>query len=235
MQAKLREEPGNQGQDQDQDRGAAAADLERALRHYAELAPNYDYATRRIDGVRALAIAALRLHSGDVVLDAGCGTGFCFPLIQTGIGPTGRLLGMEPSPEMLACARGRAEDAGWDNMTLLNCAGETAVLPQAPNAILFSFTHDLLQSPAGLDNLFGQAQPGARVAATGSQLFPRWFFPGNWYLRHSHRGYITNFAAFDAPWRVLSTYLDGFTVSRQWPGERYLAFGTLRARPGYSA
>src|SRR5206468_7287387 len=59
---------------------AGSANLERALEHYRDLAPRYDYATRRIDGVRARAIAALRLQPGDVVLDAGCGTGFCFEL-----------------------------------------------------------------------------------------------------------------------------------------------------------
>jgi SAM-dependent methyltransferase len=204
------------------------ADLERALSHYGDLAPRYDYATRRIDGVRAKAIAKLRLQPGDVVLDAGCGTGFCFARIEQAIGPTGRLIGMEPSPEMIARGKGRIDDAGWTNATLVCATGETAVLPCAPNAILFSFTHDLLQSRAGLDNLFGQARPGARVVATGSQLFPRWFFPGNWYLHHSHRGYITNFAAFDAPWRVLSTYLADFGVARRWPGERYIATGTLK-------
>jgi hypothetical protein len=47
-------------------------------------------------------------------------------------------------------------------------------------------------------------------------------------MRRSHRGYITNFDSFEAPWRILSGYLDDFRVARQWPGERYLAAGTLR-------
>jgi demethylmenaquinone methyltransferase/2-methoxy-6-polyprenyl-1,4-benzoquinol methylase len=210
---------------------SGTADLGRALEHYRDLAPSYDYATRRIDGVRARAIDALQLKPGDVVLDAGCGTGFCFALIEERIGPSGRLIGIEPSPEMLARGRARAGDAGWKNVTLLNTSGEAARLPEAPDAILFSYAHDLLQSKTGLDNLFGQARPGARIAACGSQLFPAWFFPGNWYMRWSHRGYITNFVGFDAPWRFLSGYLDDFRAVRPWPGERYLATGKLRGQP----
>ena len=203
------------------------ADLDRAIRHYDQLAPTYDHATRRIDGVRARAIDALGLKPGDVVLDAGCGTGFCFPMIEAAIGPTGRLIGFEPSPAMLAKARERVSAAGWSNATLLETSGEHARLPEAPDAILFSYTHDLIRSAAGLDNLFAQAKPGARVAACGTQLFPRWFFPGNWYLFWSHRHYITNFESFDAPWKILAGYLRDFEVRREFPGERYLATGVL--------
>ena len=201
------------------------ADLDRAIRHYDQLAPTYDHATRRIDGVRARAIDALRLKPGDVVLDAGCGTGFCFPMIEAAIGPTGRLIGFEPSSAMLAKARERVSAADWSNVTLLETSGEVARLPEAPDAILFSYTHDLIRSPAGLDNLFAQAKPDARVAACGTQLFPRWFFPGNWYLFWSHRGYITNFESFDAPWKFLAGYLRDFEAHREFPGERYLATG----------
>ena len=206
---------------------APGADLERAIRHYDQLAPTYDHATRRIDGVRARAIDALKLEPGDVVLDAGCGTGFCLPMIEEAIGPTGTLIGIEPSPAMLDKARERVARAGWRNVTLIESSGEGATLPAAPDAILFSYTHDLLRSPAGLDNLFGQTKPGARIAACGTQLFPRWFVPGNWYLLWSHRHYITNFESFDAPWKILAGYLQDFVVKRQSPGERYLATGVL--------
>jgi SAM-dependent methyltransferase len=208
-----------------------AADLDRAIRHYDQLAPVYDHATRRIDGVRARAIGSLQLRPGDVVLDAGCGTGFCLPMIEAAIGPSGKVIGIEPSPAMLARARDRVDASGWRNVTLVESSGEAARLPAAPDAILFSYTHDLLRSPAGLDNLFAQSKPGARIAACGTQLFPRWFFPGNWYLLWSHRHYITNFDSFDAPWKILAERLHDFRVQREYPGERYLATGVLPA-PG---
>ena len=207
---------------------ATGADLERAVRHYDELAPTYDYATRRIDGVRARAIEALQLQPGDVVLDAGCGTGFCFEMIENAIGPRGKLIGIEPSPAMLARASGRVDDAGWKNVALLNSSGEAAQLPSAPNAILFSYTHDLIRSRIGLANLFEQSQPGARIAAAGTQLFPRWFCPGTWYLYYSHRGYITNFEGFETPWSLLAERLDDFAVRTAPWSQHYVATGRVR-------
>lgn len=47
---------------------------------------------------------------------------------------------------------------------------EQAKLPAAADAFLFSLTHDVLQMPEGLANLFGQAKPEARVAAFGPKL-----------------------------------------------------------------
>ena len=42
---------------------------------------------------------------GDAVLDVACGTGLSFPLLEEAIGPAGRLVGVELSPEMAAIAR----------------------------------------------------------------------------------------------------------------------------------
>lgn len=96
------------------------------------------------------------------------------------------------------------------------------------DAILFSYTHDLLRSPRALDNLLGQAKRGARVAATSTKLYARWLFPANWYLRHSHRDYITNFEGFDAPWSLLAERLDGFRVETSGWTQHYVAVGCVR-------
>ena len=76
-----------------------------ASRLYAALAPTYDDETKFITGIRNRAIKALRLQPGETVLDAGCGTGWCLPMLSSGVGETGHVAGFEPSTDMLARAR----------------------------------------------------------------------------------------------------------------------------------
>ena len=86
---------------------------------------------------------------GEVILDVGCGTGLNFAAIEEGIGPQGRLIGIEPCPEMLALARERVEDSGWRNVTLVAAAAEDAAVPATADGALFCGVHDVMRSPAG--------------------------------------------------------------------------------------
>lgn len=69
---------------------------------------------------------------------------------------------------------------------------------------------------------------GARVAATSTKLYAPWMFPANWYLRYSHRAYITNFESFDAPWSLLAELLDDFRVDTAGWTQHYVATGRVR-------
>lgn len=171
-----------------------SSDVARALDHYRTLAPRYDHYTPRINKVRARAIAALGLRAGETVLDAGCGTGWCLPMIGERIGPAGRIIAFDPSPEMLALARARLPAHG-PSVELLRATGEDVVLP----------------------------------AATSTKLYAPWLFPANWYLRYTHRAYITNFESFDAPGSLLATLLDDFGVETSGWTQHYVATGRVRA------
>jgi ubiquinone/menaquinone biosynthesis C-methylase UbiE len=205
-----------------------SADLERAVAHYRELAPRYDYYTRRINDVRVRTIDALRLKAGETVVDAGCGTGWCLPKLAAAVGAGGRIIGFDPSPEMLAVARTRLPARDFPNIELICATGEAAALPATADAILFSYTHDLIRSPRALANLFAQARPGTRVAATSTKLYAPFLFPANWYLRYSHRAYITNFESFEAPWSLLAQLLDDFRVQTSGWTQHYVATGRVR-------
>lgn len=207
----------------------AAGDLARAVEHYRNLAPCYDHYTRRINTIRVRTIEALRLASGETVVDAGCGTGWCVPRLAAAVGPSGRVLAFDPSPEMLEQARARVASA--TSVELIRATGDDVVLPTPADAILFSYTHDLIRSRQALRNLFAQAKAGARVAATSTKLYAQWLFPANWYLRYTHRAYITNFESFDAPWSLLAGMLDDFRVDTAGWTQHYVATGRVRPQP----
>ena len=200
-----------------------------AVARYRRLARHYDEATRRAAPVRARAVAALGLRPGDTVLDVACGTGVCFPLLQEQIGPSGRILGVELSPDMLALARRRVEDAGWTNVTLIEASMESVTLPVRWDAALFHFTQDVLRSRAALANIFSQASDGARVAAAGTKLFPWWLAPLNVYVRLANRNYMTTFDGLRRPWNLLQRdYVPDLRIDPVWLGASYIASGRYR-------
>ena len=193
---------------------------------YRRLARSYDLTTAWLEPYRHRAVSHLRLQPGDVVLDVGCGTGMSFEPIQAAIGPGGRLIGIEPSPDMLAIARARVEDAGWANVTLLEDTAEEAAIPGPADAALFAFTHDVAQSPKALANVLGQLRPGGRVAAAG----PKWtaFAPQlNPLVWQVARQYVTTFEGFRRPWAELAQAVPDLSVEEGFFGCVYVAWGQL--------
>ncbi|MDE2313356.1 MAG: methyltransferase domain-containing protein [Elusimicrobia bacterium] len=206
-----------------------------AVARYHELASNYDHATRRATSVREQAVAALDLRPGDTVLDVACGTGSCFALLEARIGPKGRIVGVELSPDMLALARKRVVNEGWKNVTLIESSMESAAIPSW-EAALFHYTQDVLRSPAALANIFASAKDGARVALAGTKLFPWWLSPLNIYVRVVNRNYMTTTESLNRPWSLLkSDYVPDLNVRQIWLGAAYVAKGVYQrnsATPG---
>jgi ubiquinone/menaquinone biosynthesis C-methylase UbiE len=73
------------------------------------------YATRDVLRRRAIVHEALGAQSGERVLDAGCGPGFYVSELLERVGPTGSVVGLDVSPQMLAVAVRRCE--GHMNVT----------------------------------------------------------------------------------------------------------------------
>jgi len=60
------------------------------------------------DGPRfEAAVGHLRLRSGGVAVDVGCGTGRALPFLRAAVGPSGLALGLDATPEMCGVARAR--------------------------------------------------------------------------------------------------------------------------------
>lgn len=201
-----------------------------AIRRYRRHAAGYDASAERTEPLRRRTIARLALRPGDTVLDVGCGTGLSFDLLAAGIGPAGRLIGIEQSPEMMAVARARVAERGWTNVTLLEAPVEDAALDGPVTALLFNFVHDVLQSPPALARLFAAAAPGARIACQGMKLFPWWAAPLNLFVLAKARPYMTTFANLAQPWTALAPYIARLERETTMLGMGYIAWGEHRPR-----
>ena len=204
-------------------------DAQHSVESYSRLAAGYDASCERVVRVREETVALLGLRPGDAVVDVASGTGLSFPLLMQAIGPAGHLIAIEHSPEMMALAHKRVEVAGWRNVTLIEAAVEAADLPVAFDAALFHFTHDVLQSPAALVQLFSRARPGARVAVAGARFVSWWLAPLNLWVMFRARHYLTTYTGLRQPWRNLLTYVPDLTVRHRLLGTGYVAHGRFRA------
>ena len=196
-----------------------------ATEKYRDLAKSYDRHMWFARGTHREAVARLELEPGQVVVDVACGTGLNFARIRDRIGPSGHLIGIDLSPEMLAIARGKVEAAGWDNVTLIEAPAEDATLPASADALLFAFAHDVLRSPAALDNLFASTRSGGRVVAAGGKWPPRWAVPVHAYVRFQAPRYVTSMEGFDRPWTLLAERVGDLEVKARSLGGAYVAWG----------
>jgi demethylmenaquinone methyltransferase/2-methoxy-6-polyprenyl-1,4-benzoquinol methylase len=207
---------------------APEPDRAEAIEQYRSRVQVYDLEIKIVEPIRRRAIARLGLKPGETVLDVGCGTGLSLPHIEKFVGPQGAIIGIEQSPDMLAKARARAEENGWANVTLINAPAEEAKIPQQADAAVFHFTHDLMQTPAALDNVFRALKPGARVVATGLK-WARWWSPGvNLFVRIAAIRSTTTMAGLEEPWRYLEPRLTGMVIEAAAGGGTYLAYGVRK-------
>jgi ubiquinone/menaquinone biosynthesis C-methylase UbiE len=101
---------------------AAPDSLVAVRRRYGWVASIYDWAN--LEGAlyadaRKHAVELLELQPGARVLDVACGTGANFERIRRTIGPSGELVGVDATPEMLDRARARIARCGWRNVHVL--------------------------------------------------------------------------------------------------------------------
>lgn len=142
--------------------------IESIKRRYRENASWYDaFMTRLSKDLRPLAITRLALKPGETVLDLGCGSGLSFELLERGVGPQGRIIGVELSPDMLALSREKIERHQWNNITLIESTAEDVDIPGFVDAVLCFFTPQIMSSPIALERALTVLRPGGRLVASG--------------------------------------------------------------------
>ena len=204
-----------------------------ALEQYRQRAGFYDLQLALFEPVRRRAVERLALQAGDTVLDVGCGTGLSLPLLQQAIGATGRIVGIEQSPEMVALARRRVAQHAWRNVELIEASAGSARLGHiapAADAAMFHFTHDILRDPVTLAHLMRHLRPGARLVASGLQWAQPWAWPVNLMVLPAALHSVSSLEGMSRPWSHLETWVDIERVESMMAGGVFVVSGVVHRR-----
>lgn len=104
-------------------------------------------------------------QEGETVIDLGCGGGATTLAIATAVAPSGRAMGLDISPDLIAAARERAAKNDAKNIEFTHADAATAQLPDAPYDRLFSrFGSMFFEDPtSAFTNLHGLVRKGGRI------------------------------------------------------------------------
>src|ERR1700754_4632297 len=223
----------------------ADATREHLIETYRKKARHYDLTSRlypvpgypqRAQPLRA--VQALGLRPGDTVIDLACGTGLNFPLLQQGVGPGGRIVGVYLTDAMLARAQDRIKANGWSNVSLVQADAAGFGFPAGANAILS--TYALTQVPECAEVI---AHGTAALAAGGRWAVLDLKVPGKTPGWLAQLGTATGrpFASIDEwmmrrPWEAIRAAMQEELADFSWTelffGTAFLAAGSSQSGHG---
>jgi demethylmenaquinone methyltransferase/2-methoxy-6-polyprenyl-1,4-benzoquinol methylase len=207
---------------------------------YRRHAKRYDFAIQlyrliglRIESYRLRAVELLRLKRGDSVVDLGCGTGLNFDLIVKQIGPKGRLIGVDLSPEMLACALERSERAGFNNLELVQADIADYDFPVGVNGVLSTGAFGYVTEYDRVIEKVSQAlNQGGRLVILDGKLperWPLWLFRLFVWLSRPF-GVTTEY--FSHPcWESVGRFFQEVEFEERYGGLIYISSGAAASTP----
>jgi demethylmenaquinone methyltransferase/2-methoxy-6-polyprenyl-1,4-benzoquinol methylase len=205
---------------------------------YDRLAPVYD-AVAAVYGLvgagrfHRRAVRALDLRPGDTAIDLGCGTGANLPYLVDTVGPTGRVVGVDLSPGMLARARERVERHGWENVELVEADVRKFAFPEPVHGVVATYALEMVpEHDPVIERAVAALAPGGRIAVGGLRRPEGWpeglVRLGEWV----NRPFGVSQAYEDVqPWRSVEAHAADVRYEEDLLGAVYLCVGRAPTEP----
>lgn len=147
------------------------ATIRRRYRWVARVYPFFNLVFALPPGIRKRAVGRLHLEPGSTVVELGCGTGLNLPLLSEGVGPAGRVVGIDATQEMLDRARALCARGGLSNCDLQVADAATAPLPAGAHGALFSLSYSVIpDAPMALAHAWAALRPGGRLVVLDARV-----------------------------------------------------------------
>jgi demethylmenaquinone methyltransferase/2-methoxy-6-polyprenyl-1,4-benzoquinol methylase len=206
---------------------------------YRRRARRYDFTSRlyyfigfRELAYRTRAVEALRLRPGDTVVELGCGTGLNFPLLENRVGPEGKIIGVDLTPEMLAQAKLRVQREGWSNVELVLSDAAQYEFPEHIDGIISTFALGLVPEYDAVIRRGAAALASGKRFAVADLKLPKgclWQRLTPMLVPLVKPFGVTLDLTAAHPWESMEKYLKHFTLSEFFFGFTYVAAGVTGA------
>lgn len=199
--------------------------LDRSERVWDRWSDRYSRSERDYAPMLDDAVERLNVEAGDAVLEIGCGPGTNFERLHEQVGPDGRIVAVDYSPEMVERARERATEHGLDNVDVIRAdAASVAFDPGQFDAAFASLSMSVMPDiEAAARRVRDTLVPGARFVVFDVRCFPsgplrvlnpllsRFF---QWYANWNAEGDVLAAlaTAFD-DYEVVETYFAGMNYT----------------------
>ena len=203
---------------------AYRAHLERSRRRWDRWSDWYATSERDFEPMREDAIDRLGLEPGDRVLDVGCGPGVTLERLRADVGPAGKVVAIDYSPEMVAKARDRVDRHGWENVEVIRADATRFDVDEGFDAAIASLSLSVMPDVRRtVANVHGLLTPGAPFVVFDVRPFPegsarvlnplvrlclQWY--ANWNPDHD---VLETVRVVFGECRVLETYTAGTTYT----------------------
>lgn len=120
---------------------------------------------------RKKTISLLGLKNNSIILDAACGTGYNFKIIERYLGKNGKLVGIDISSESLRLAKALALKNNWNNIELLNRSITDYKPKFLYDAVLCTYAKEIIPNfKLAIDMAYNLLKPNGIFSMIGMKL-----------------------------------------------------------------